>query len=60
MKHVALSAAVLVSTIMPLAPTHAASASATAKQAICQPMVITLPDGTEVEGQFCYSQGGRV
>jgi hypothetical protein len=64
MKRIIFSATLLMSAALPVAahamPATAAPVAASAKQAICVPAETTLPDGTVVEGQFCYSSGGRV
>lgn len=59
MKSIMISSAALFAAALPIAAS-AAPAVTTSVQSICEPAVTTLPDGTVVEGQFCYSVGGRV
>ncbi|MGA9582186.1 MAG: hypothetical protein WBR13_09480 [Allosphingosinicella sp.] len=59
MKRVLISSAALFAATLPFAA-HSAPVTTVSKQAVCVPAIVTLEDGTQVEGAICYPQGGRV
>ncbi len=59
MKRGLISSAALIAATLPFSA-HSAPVTTVSKQAICEPVVVTLSDGTQVEGVLCYAVGGRV
>lgn len=57
MKRVLFSAAILISTIVPVA--HAEPLATKTTQSVCVPVIVDTPEGP-VEGVLCFPQGGHV